>query len=54
MDMPSESDFFKPIFSRRRPLEGWRGLTDINRPMLGLGSESRGMNGGLAPEIKEG
>jgi len=38
-DIPSEVDFFKPIFSRRRPWLGMSGWSDMNQPMLGMGSE---------------
>lgn len=42
--MPSETDFLKPIFSRRRPLEGWGGWSGMNRPLLGIGMDG-GMDG---------
>lgn len=31
MDMPTESEFFKPIFSRRRPWESFNRLMDRTR-----------------------
>lgn len=34
MDFPSETDFFKPIFSRRRPWEDMNRFTDMGSRML--------------------
>lgn len=48
MDMPSETEFFKPIFSRRRPWEGVNRLMDTTR------SEMERMEKMPLENIKEG
>lgn len=54
MDLPSESDFFKPIFGRKRPLELWSGRNVTGKPMLGMGMDLENIIGKDLENIKDG